>query len=446
MSSSPSRGLGTSGASAGGSVLQVFINFLNNRRVLTRDSLPRLFSFYSTMDRRLGQLCVLKRYISFRDVLFILGRQADEDLRFGEVGVKYGLLKAEQLKDVVSIQQNSFLLFTESLRALRVVPEEEIGTLLVDFQQYLQAVLSTPGGPVPDRAIGEHPGTALDREQLRGVLRKVKGLGALPAVMERLLAATRDPEKVDFDRLAELITSDANVSAQLLRVVNSVMFGGMKRIGGISAAIRRIGVLGVRNVTLALMAVDKFKIDDQVLRSKLWMHAVMTSQWARVLARQRGLQPEDDALVAGLLHDVGRPIILQCFPQAASAVEKLIAEGRSAEESERWMLGHTHADIGSLLCDQWKFPAFLLQAVAYHHAAPRHLEALPDRHPVTDVVNAACRLADLPFKAFDDEGNRRILEGVDAEVLAYHKLDAAILGAVPEILEHARELSAWINQ
>jgi putative nucleotidyltransferase with HDIG domain len=97
---------------------------------------------------------------------------------------------------------------------------------------------------------------------------------------------------------------------------------------------------------------------------------------------------------AGLLHDIGKLILLSYSPDEYTEVVRLIeANGRMGYECEKEVFGFTHGEVGAELCRQWNHPESLLEAVAYHHEPVKlaeHSDLTAVTH-VADIITHACQ-------------------------------------------------------
>jgi HD-like signal output (HDOD) protein len=284
----------------------------------------------------------------------------------------------------------------------------------------------------------------LSKEEVRVVLKRIKTLGALPGVVQRILALTESPD-AHLGDLEKAVTADPTMTVQLLRIVNSAAYGAARKISTVRDALARIGMKGVRNVALATVILDRFKGTDKTAMRSIWRHSVLTCQWAQTLAAATGDRLlGEDAFIAGLVHDVGKTALRQFFPECVAPLEARIKEGLSPSEAEREFFGQTHDDLGAYLCQLWEFPGPITQAVAFHHLPSATLRAMPDLAPLVLHVHAGCRLADLPFQKENDEANRKALEGLEPEFRNLHRIDAALARHVSEVFTRADEFNRWL--
>lgn len=420
---------------------KILSDFLVQRGIIDAGRLAAVQAFHAGIDHRIGQLSLLKGYISLKQVFDVLGAQAQDNLRFGEAAVRTGAMTDPQVQEVLSLQKNPPDLFLQSLVFAEIVPPARLPVLMDDLRRYL----GDKNRPAPAPAAPTGDGDRLAKEEVRNVLKRIKSIGALSAVIQKVLHMVEDPN-CDLRELGKAVTADPNLTAQLLRVVNSAALGGTRKISAASEAIGRIGVKGLRNVALATAVLDRFQGSDKAEMRRIWMHSVRTSQWAQTLAVVRKDRfPAEDAFIAGLIHDLGETILRQFFPEAAQSVDRAVKDGRSMTDAEQEVFGQTHEDAGAFLCDLWSFPLPMIHAVAFHHAPVPTLKAVPGLQPVAACVNAACRIADLPLDPEDPAGNRLQFDSLDPEFRAYHRIDGSLADHVAAIDARSREMNAWLG-
>ena len=240
-------------------------------------------------------------------------------------------------------------------------------------------------------------------------------LPLLPGVaMEITSAAGKDD--VDARTIADLLKRDAALSAHVLRIVNSPLYSPRAQIVSLQQAVGRVGAIKIREIALIVACkTGVFKargyekeIDD------VFRHCVGTALFAQEIARNTRNNVED-AFLCGLLHDVGRPVLLQ-------ALLTLLREAKlgASREAVLGLVSELHEAAGSALAKAWTLPDTVVAALAKHHAAKPELESVPVR-----IVALADRFAHLAF-----EGGA----GLSCEAVAGHPSLAA-LEIYPDVLE-----------
>jgi HD-like signal output (HDOD) protein len=253
----------------------------------------------------------------------------------------------------------------------------------------------------------------LHGSQVPALVGRIRNLPAVPRIYAKLQGMVKD-DSVTVKDVARLISTDSAISAQMLHIVNSAFFRLARRVTNIEQAVSYLGFATIRNIAMSVEIFSQWPatrigpIDPEKLQS----HAQRVSAAARCLAA--GLPTADDAMLAGLLHDIGYLILAQeCPTELQSAVQLAAATHIPLYEAETRIFGAAHAEIGAYLLGIWGLPYPVIEAVAHHHAPNRVassnfdvLAALAVAHSLSPG-DAAAFNTELPADA-----------GVDATYLA----------------------------
>jgi putative nucleotidyltransferase with HDIG domain len=209
---------------------------------------------------------------------------------------------------------------------------------------------------------------------------------SLPEVCLRIQQLADDPY-ADISEFAQLVAQDPALTTRLLKLVNSAYFGCSGRVDTISRAVNLVGIAELRNITLAMAALEVFGGFEHEHFDLLgyWRHSVYTALTARCLARRAGVLHAERLFTAGLLHDIGRLLIFNLLPESAARIRQRTDQGMDACEAERAELGFDHAEAGSALLELWRLPKELCITVALHHA--------PETAPAARLETAAVHIA-----------------------------------------------------
>jgi putative nucleotidyltransferase with HDIG domain len=222
----------------------------------------------------------------------------------------------------------------------------------------------------------------------------VRDLPSLPTIVVQLIR-TFGEDDVSVAELAAQIAKDQAIAAKTMRLANSSFYGLQSRVRTIDQAIAVLGFDSVRSLVTAAGIVGQFggTDSDQFDFTAFWRHAVGSALCAKCVARQAGCNQEY-AFVSGLLHDIGRLVLVTRFPEEYAAV---LAFQRREDcgllQAERATLGVDHTLVGRALAQHWKFPDLILRAIGNHHAPMR--EDLGDIPSVIHVANAIVHALDL---------------------------------------------------
>jgi len=212
---------------------------------------------------------------------------------------------------------------------------------------------------------------------------------AFPPIVLRVFDLLSSPE-AEMGPLVEQVASDPTLTAQLLRLANSPLFGLSSQIDTVQHAISTLGFERVRSLVMAVATSNYMRgalRTDALERS--WRHTLATAILAREFAKAVQLPP-DRAYSLGLLHDIGRLGLLVAFPnEYASVLKAADRDPISLLDQEKKLFGLDHCETGRLLLEQWKLPAEFCVVVGRHHDpfAGGPMDSL-------SVCQLACQLAD----------------------------------------------------
>ena len=194
-------------------------------------------------------------------------------------------------------------------------------------------------------------------------------LGSCGPVLREIEAELRSPQ-CSLSTVGEAIEKDPDLTSRLLRLGNSPFYGYTSRLTSVAEAISLIGIQRVQDLLLASSIIERFSgvEEEYVNMQSFWRHSLACGIAARVVATELRLPKPDKYFVAGLLHDVGRLVLLGQSPEAAQQVFALYKTERMLlREAEMKVLGFDHQQIGGALLRHWRYPVALIGAVASHH-------------------------------------------------------------------------------
>lgn len=193
-------------------------------------------------------------------------------------------------------------------------------------------------------------------------------------------------EEVELGVLRETIQTDPVIAGRVLSVANSSFYGMQGKVGNLTEAFMVLGTHTIRNIILVVGVAGAFppKMGANLDLSALWKHAMGTAVTSEILAKQTGHDAET-ALMAGLLHGIGKMFLDACF---ASEYSKVIQYRDSEDclliEAEQAVLGVDHGGIGALLVERWHLPKEIVEAVK-----DRPRASAANENPLVDLVHVA---------------------------------------------------------
>ncbi len=201
------------------------------------------------------------------------------------------------------------------------------------------------------------------------VVKQEVELASLPNIFFQISESLKNPRS-SAAYVAEVLSKDVALSAKLLKMVNTPFYGFPSKIDTLSRAVTIVGTNQLTNLALGVSVISAFSdIPEEFFTLKeFWLHSVTVGITARLLAGAAGLHGDEKFFVAGLLHDIGRLVMLKNHPQASTDVLRPAKVGRRALISvERSVWGCTHSEIGGRMLKAWRLPAFLEVLVNFHH-------------------------------------------------------------------------------
>ncbi|UZP67336.1 response regulator [Desulfovibrio mangrovi] len=212
----------------------------------------------------------------------------------------------------------------------------------------------------------------LGNDRVRSILSDVEALPSLPEVYQAL-EAELGKENPSLQYLGDIIEQDMGLTVSLLKLVNSSFFGLRRHVSSPHQAVVLLGTETVKSLMLILALVKKFHVNSslKVDASLLWQHSTYTGHLARCIAAKCQASKEmiDYSFIGGLLHDVGKLVLLTRFEKEYAEVLKLVREeGFYILDAEQRVFGTTHAEMGAYLLALWGLPAPVVEAVLRHDA------------------------------------------------------------------------------
>ena len=217
---------------------------------------------------------------------------------------------------------------------------------------------------------GTIPSTQTDQEptlDLTSLIAKVKDLPPLPTVVMKAMEMTLDPD-ASVRNLQLLISQDQALSAKILRIVNSAMYALRREVSTVSHAVAVLGLDTVKSVIMAASVERVFKSSKDLSTKLMSDHSWGCALAARAIARRVRYENTEEALVCGLMHDIGKPVLQTNLQDRYSVIVSEVYKGNSNfHQMELLAFGFSHAHVGALLARKWNFPPQLAEAVGYHH-------------------------------------------------------------------------------
>ena len=250
------------------------------------------------------------------------------------------------------------------------------------------ALLVTSANKKPETSSASAGDGALPPHVLKA-LGKITELNSLPEITTRIVEVVEDPRATAHD-MHEIVKNDPALATKILKVVNSAFYGLPAQIGSLDRAIVMLGLSAVKNIALAASLARLFKpgsISEQFTARDLWRHCIAVGVCGRQITKASAGMQNDEAFVAGLVHDLGLLIEYQVFPEELKTIiNRCQTEELPFGQIEREVLQAEHQQLGDHLSAKWKFPPTLRTVISHHHN-PSGLR--PEFQKLTTVVHIA---------------------------------------------------------
>jgi putative nucleotidyltransferase with HDIG domain len=228
---------------------------------------------------------------------------------------------------------------------------------------------------------------------------RLPSLGSINDVLRELL----DAEQCYTSQVADVIRRDPSMTTRLLRLVNSVYYGLSVPVSSIEEAVFYLGVRQIRRLAIVTPVIE----DLQKLAGRtrfpwreFWRHCIATAIMTRETLGEVQAGSDEVDYVAGLLHDVGKIVMVAAFPEYFERIQARLGEEKmSLLRMETETLGINHCELGARYLSAHKLPVATIQAVRYHHH--------PGSAPTEIRLVAAVQVADLFVRhaAIGNSGN-----------------------------------------
>lgn len=202
------------------------------------------------------------------------------------------------------------------------------------------------------------------------ILMNIGDLPALPQITNRIIELTANPESTNQE-ICDLINMDQVLVAKVLKLVNSAYYGLPRKVATVSEAVAYLGMQTLRTLVVGasvyktLAGLQKKPGGNY---DEIWHHALACAVSSRMVAAELMIRQKDHAFTAGLLHDIGRIILITLFRDQYQQVYQL-AEVRGCRliDAEMEILETCHAEVGKMVAQKWNLPMILVDPIGYHH-------------------------------------------------------------------------------
>ncbi|MBI5115000.1 HDOD domain-containing protein [Candidatus Poribacteria bacterium] len=269
-----------------------------------------------------------------------------------------------------------------------------------------------------------------NEELTESIVESIVTLPTIPSIVTALNTVIAVPNSSAVD-VANIISRDPSTATKVLRLANSAYYGLRSKVSTINHAVTMLGFNIVRNLVLTASILNVStgaNIAGLFEREKFWHHSLGVGVTARIVAREafpEMRRQSDEFFICGLLHDLGKIILLQHLqPKFEEALLLSRDQALPLYEAEKISIGCTHADVGGLLAKRWNLSKEIIAAVAYHHDPA---EAWQEQYRYVAVTHLSDFIARAKEIGVGGGANPRLArEAWDAVGLSKQKISAIL--------------------
>lgn len=270
-------------------------------------------------------------------------------------------------------------------------------------------------------------------EIINAIEREVDNLPPIPQNIITIRELIHDPNS-SITHIADLVKTDPSLTANLLRIANSAWYAVISRIDNVRRAITTIGLKQLGNLLLTIGA-KKVMTDRYESMEEIWETSHRCAFYSQSLMKMRSKSADDleSAYTAGLLHNIGKIILLTLSPDLMDKIGQL-SEKKNIDEHtvERLALGVTTAEIGGKITERWNFPRHITKTIL-NQDTPKLSDE--DYQLLTFTIYLAKNL--ISHKTSEED----LLEKIEPKVAEFYEIDSE-----EKIKKLSRSLEQFYNK
>jgi HD-like signal output (HDOD) protein len=225
---------------------------------------------------------------------------------------------------------------------------------------------------------------------IRNEINDINDIVPFPTVIADIMSELISKD-VAVGKVVKLVENDVALTTLILRIANSPYYGLRGEVNSVSSAILLLGLDEISRLMLIYQLKQRiFSLnrEQRAYLQTLWKHSTSTAIIGREITKFLRYKTEGREFTAGLLHDMGKIVLVQHFSHSLIVTQKMIADlGSDDVEAEMQTLAISHAEIGGQLGEIWNLPPVFVEVMRTHHA--------PNDAVLDPVLVSIVRTADL---------------------------------------------------
>ncbi|MCX6135380.1 MAG: HDOD domain-containing protein [Ignavibacteriales bacterium] len=225
---------------------------------------------------------------------------------------------------------------------------------------------------------------------IRSEIEKINEIVSLPTVLAEIMGEL-DKGDGASNKIIKLIETDPVLTGNVLRAVNSPFYGLRWRVNSVPSAIALLGLAETSRILVAVYIKQKLfamNSGQRTVLEALWKHSINTAAIARLITKEYGILTGGKEFTAGLMHDMGKIVLIQYFPTELETITRMVRELELNDvQVENQIVAISHDEIGGVLGERWRLPHEFVEVMRFHHT--------PSKATINPELTTVVRFADL---------------------------------------------------
>ncbi len=252
------------------------------------------------------------------------------------------------------------------------------------------------------------------QELLKLIMKEIDNIPPIPENINKIKKLIKSTTS-SVQSIANYVKRDPALTADLLKIANSAAYMTRNRVNTAERAITTIGLVQLETIILTIGARQVLEGRYEAAES-IWEHSFKCGFYAKHLLTMKRLNDDADSVyTAGLLHDIGKLVLLSLRPELVDKINKLsLAKNVPIHQIEKLAIGLSHAEIGEKIAASWNFPTNLVKAIGDHHQPRLSNEEHRPMVYTTYLANILCKRPEA----------ESVFSTIEEKVLEFFEIDS----------------------
>jgi putative nucleotidyltransferase with HDIG domain len=229
----------------------------------------------------------------------------------------------------------------------------------------------------------------MSQSTIEKIVQTTGDLPTMPHLANQIMGKLSNPN-TSGQELNDIISKDQALAARVLKIANSAFYGCPRTITRLSDAVAIMGFNSIRSLVMASALHDFFKTFG-LAEKLLWEHSIACGSFAKIIAKSLRFSKNEEAFLAGLLHDIGKVILNLKLPEQMLRILQEVYNnpGTTFCDAEQAAFGFDHAQVGELVARKWNFAEEIVEVIGNHHH-PEKAKIMPQLSNIVNLANNFC--------------------------------------------------------